>query len=369
MNFGNLSGLVNGTEQVVFDSEVTGSAVSSISTGNILNGDEDGWYTVITRLIGAGTCVMSMRPNADSTGANYGYRGIYAENTSVADTNGTTTSPAGIYCGVAALNETSFTVTRFYAKSGAVRLFNQTEARNISGTTVFGLTTWGLVWNNTADNITSLTFAASSAVIGVGTRIIILKSNNFTGGTPTGVINTPYIQGSWVRVGSNTLAAAATYTEFTGLDGDRDVIYRLSFYGIDASGGSTNVALVQLGTAGGLDTGTNYGYQNITAGSTTITAARSTAAYFRISQINKLSGADGKGMGDAIIFSKSGFVRPILVSSAESVYGTEVGYIYNYGYSWNNTSDNITSLRISSGQVNGFAIGTRAELYALRPNG
>jgi hypothetical protein len=41
MKIGNLEGLVNGTEQVVFDYEVTGSPVSSISTGNILNGNEE----------------------------------------------------------------------------------------------------------------------------------------------------------------------------------------------------------------------------------------------------------------------------------------------------------------------------------------
>jgi hypothetical protein len=89
MNFGSLSGLVNGTETVVFDRTVTGSAVSSIATGNILNGDEDGWYTIIFRHIYDGANVAAfLRFNGDS-GTNYGYRSTNANNTTVANYNNT----------------------------------------------------------------------------------------------------------------------------------------------------------------------------------------------------------------------------------------------------------------------------------------
>jgi hypothetical protein len=351
--------LVNGTETVVFDNEVTGSAVSSISTGNILNGDEDGWYTVIVRK-NAEDQTSYIRLNGDGAN-NYGLRGISATDTTVADASSTAYS--GIYTGGGGAGSSSFSITKIYAKSGAVRLANTTTAAVVVGTTVTFLYVVGTVWNNTADNIVSMTLACSSGNnLGVGTRMIILKSNNFTGGTPTGVITTPYIQGSWVRVGSQVLTGTTTSVTFSGLDGDRDVIYCLSGVVLGAAGTSGNIAQLHFNS----DAGTNYGYQRLTATDTTVAAARGTDTKNSLTNFT----AGYYGHFNHLVFAKSGFIRPSINQYIDRVTGTTITQLACYGQSWNNTANNITSMLIDSDYgANAFAAGSQFDLYALRPGG
>jgi hypothetical protein len=360
MNFGNIQGLVNTVEQVVFDYEVTGSAVSSISTGNILNGNEDGWYTIIFRLIaGATTSLEVLQFNGD-TGTNYGHCGINATVAAVSNYSGT--GQTGIPFGYgASAGNSEIHVARVYAKSGAVRLVNHLRNYNISGTTIDGFVSMGSVWNNTADNIISLSVSGTANGLGVGTRIIILKSNNFTNGTPTGVITTPYIKGSWVRVGSQVLGSAASSVTFSGLDGDRDVVYAYSCQ-YKASGGTLGGALIRLNS----DSATNYGYQFAGATSTTIVAGRDGAQTGFYSGTATSAGACGYASG--IIFAKSGFIRPCVASVMETISGTTVTYMHTFGYSWNNTASNLTTLSVHA-TTNNFDTGSQFDLYALRPNG
>lgn len=360
MNFGNLEGLVNGTEQVVYDYEVTGSAVSSISTGNILNGDEDGWYTIIIRGVQTSTNTTNvLRFNGDS-GTNYGGRGISADNTTIAD-SGTGNTGFNIF-GV--LSTKSFSILRVYAKSGSVRLVNILRADGISGTTVSTLYSSGYVWNNTSDNLVSMSLnSLSGSAIDVGTRIIILKSNNFTNGTPTGVITTPYIKGSWVRVKSETLDSALQTKTITGLDGNRDVIYRIVVDAYANTSGLSNALTIQFNS----DSGNNYGNQRIYALSTTIAADRSVYSSNPVLIISSTTGI--RGSGEILLFAQSGFIRPAVQSEVDAVEGTTVFGITMTGQSWNNTSDNITSLTIASNRASGIGIGTRIDVYALRPNG
>jgi hypothetical protein len=360
MQFGNLSGLVNGTETVVFDSEVVGAAVSSISTGNILNGDEDGWYTIIVRRIQGSSFRYTLQFNGD-TGANYGRRGIQAASTTVG--NDSATGEAGIYLDAAnnAADATSFSVAKIYAKSGAVRLLNCISATDIATTTVNSLFCAGNVWSNTADNLVSMQFTALVADgFKAGTRIIILKSNNFTNGTPTGVITTPYIKGSWVRVGSSVLGSAATTVNFTGLDGDRDVLYYMS---IAAKGGSASET--HMSTT--LNGSNAYGYQRIQAINTTVSGERSTQTAM-YSSFDTLANTEYRHVG-LLLFAKKGFIRPSIIWSADAISGTTVTYINSIGWSWNNTADTLTSIENVASQANGFAAGSQVDLYALRPNG
>lgn len=363
MQYGNLTGnsLINGTEQVVFDSEVTGSAVTSIATGNILNGDEDGWYTIIVRHIGtAATSGISARLNNDS-GTNYGYRATTAKSTAVADENAS--SQTALYLlGESTLNGyTGFSVSRVYAKSGAVRLVHTSTADLVTGATVGSKYEIGQVWSNTADNITNITFLSATNGIGVGSRIIILKSNNFTNGTPTGVINTPYIQGSWVRVGNESVAVATNKVDFT-VDGDRDEVYMISAY-------INNVtSAANCGLRFNDDAGNNYGFQSLGANNTTISAQRTTVANWCLGILND---TNQKGMVQFLVFAKSGFLRPVLMSRNNGIVTTTISDIGMAGDSWSNTADNITKISFVNATNSNAVIGAGSiiDVYALRPNG
>lgn len=358
MLMGSLSGLVNSTEQICFDYEVQGSAVSSISTGNILNGDEDGWYTIIVRHIsGQASGFIRMAFN-DDTGNNYGYRSIDASLTSVTDFAQTGQPSINISGGYTyAAGVTTFCVSKIYAKSGAVRMVNTTSAITISGTHVGTILPQGGVWNNTADNLTQMRFVSSTGGLGVGTRIIILKSNNFTNGTPTGSITTPYIKGSWVRVGSQVLGSAASSVTFSGLDGDRDVLYYLS---VASKSGGNGYYSIQVNS----DSGTNYGYQYLDASNTIVGASRATFNGF----LGYTAATNGYGTNQHLIFAKQGFVRPSIYTGAVYISGTTIGNAVVHGQVYSTTNTNITQLALVS-DANNFAAGSQFDLYALRPNG
>jgi hypothetical protein len=351
MNFGNIQGLVNGTESVVFDYTVTGSAAASISTGNILNGNEDGWYTVILLHDASGTSYPKLNFNAD-TGNNYGVRGITGSNTTVADYNAA--SNAGILIGESTNGLQGFSVSRVYAKSGAVRLVNVNYVRLINGTTVNGVVCLGGVWNNTADNIVSIQVVdGGGTYLDVGTRLIVLKSNNFTNGTPTGIINTPYIQGSWVRVGSAITSSQSSVT-FSGLDGDRDVIYRIITHTKNAAG----YAFLRFNS----DTSSNIGYQLLRGSNTTVDASRAT------NSLKFLTISTGNSCAEMILFAKTGFVRPSILTSTYGIATTTVEAVTTIGQVYNETSTNITSLVVACSSGN-FTDGSQISIYALRPNG
>jgi hypothetical protein len=343
-----------------------GIALSSISTGNILNGNEDGWYTIITcyQVTSAGGNQLQVRFNNDSSGS-YGYRNIQAQSSGVSDSNGQSVSGVYIDSGNPPAGSTSFMVSRVYAKSGAVRLISHVCAERINGTTIDSVFTTGGVWNNTADNISSIQVVSPFATsIGVGTRIIILKSNNFTNGTPTGTITSPYAKGAWTRVGRVKLKGQANTVTFTGLDGDRDVIYYLSSDFLRyTDAGAVGVDVTING-----DTATNYGYQYFYGSGTTVAAGRATAG--RVVCDATGNAASTTGQLGLYLFAKSGFIRPSLVSSVSGITGTTVGESFVGGNSWNNTSSNITSLSILAGTgLYNLTTGSVFTLYALRPNG
>lgn len=357
MIFGNIDGLVNGTEQVVFDYEVTGSAAADIPTGNILNGDEDGWYTIIVRNIPATNGRTMLRFNGDS-GSNYGWRGVTGINSSAGDATSTTQNAINIGHSATTAGDTEFSVSRLYAKSGSVRLVNSISTGQITSTTVSEVKSQGAVWTNTADNIVSM-LLLTDGTFAVGTRVIILKSNNFTNGTPTGVINTPYIKGSWVRVGSSVLGSAASSVTFSGLDGDRDVLYYLSS-SIKAASATGDIK-INLNN----DTGNNYGYQRLTGTNTTVAAARATPSclYGGVTGTNAYS-----SQHNTLLFAKQGFLRPAITQTINDITGTTVTAIWTLGQSYSVTNTNITEIDIAV-TTNNFDTGSQFDLYALRPNG
>lgn len=363
MKFGNIQGLVNGTESVVYDYTVSGSARTTIDTstdGNIATLG-DGEYTIILfGVAGSSGDNIRIRFNGVANDTYFGSRSIYAYDTSVGDDTGIT-----IGATTANTSPICLGVFNLIAKTNYVKLMNGLHTRNIGGTTVTILISGGYV-NNSTDALSSIQFLSASAnQLGVGTRVIILKKNNFTEGTLTGVINSPYIQGSWVRVGTPSIGStigsiilpSATNTlNFTNLDGNTAVCFYLRSQ-IKASGGGTGHCLIRFNG----DTGNNYGRQENLINNTTISGNRAVASAFNIAY----AGTNGYyGQGEMLIFAKSGFIRPSLCASALDITGTTVGYIVQYGNSWNNSSDNITQISLTTSS-NNWDAGSQFDLYAL----
>lgn len=361
MQFGNLNGLVNGTESVVFDYEVTGSAVASISTGSILNGDDDVTYTIIVRSVDtASNAGVYARLNNDSS-AIYGTRTINGNNATVTD-RAYTSDTRMLFNDATLASNVDFGFMRIHAKTGAVRLANGVWASRISGTTVTFVDSASSVYNETSTNITSITFLPVTGQINIGTRIIILKTNNFTNGTPTGIITTPYIQGSWYRVQSTTHGSDVANFTWSSLDGDRDVLYLLTFlYKGGGASGSANI------TING-DTGANYGEQNLYANLTTASASRNTAQSRWRTSIS--AGANRYYTGYFLIFAKTGQVRTAVGQTLDNALTTTPSYNNAFGCVWNNTANNITSITFTDPNAGSQILtGSQFNLYALRPNG
>jgi hypothetical protein len=149
----------------------TGKALTSVDiTG--LNGDTDMQYEIIARIVNAkaGGAVNYIRCNNDS-GANYGDQVLGGNSTNVSASR--TTSYTGLYYASSNnIDDVSFSRVLLNAKSGYVRTGICTDAECIVGSSVYSIITKGLVWNNTADNITSLTITTDQVqALGVGSSI------------------------------------------------------------------------------------------------------------------------------------------------------------------------------------------------------
>jgi hypothetical protein len=354
MLYGNIDGLVKCIDSVVFDYTVTGSPVSSIDTGNILNGDEDCFYTVFAfHVYDTSTSTLNCYFNADNTAGNYGYRGITANNTTVANIN--STSALLRLCSVASGTPQGFSMFNMYAKQGSVRLLNGYNVCDINGTTVTQLEALSSVWNNTNTNITGMVFAPSAGKCGVGTRIIIIKGNGFTDGIKTGVINTSGIKNAWIRHDSHTLASPASSVSFTGLDGDSDVLY----LGKGTMKNAYNGA-VTVGLRANADSGNNYGFQRLSGVNTTVSGERDTSeaqmTFAGLDAQNKFS------QFSFLLFAPKGFIRPAILEQSYDTATTTIGGITYRGFSWSNTADNITALSLVSNQSSFLG---NFELYKL----
>lgn len=362
MRFGEISGSVDGSESIVYDNEISGSPVTTFSTGNILAryGSGSGFFMICRLISGATSSVARLRLNADS-GNNYGVRGTSAVNTSVADWASSTTS--SIYLTSAPTNGNSgLCVLRILPKIGLDRKVMGTQVYNISGTSVNGIIPFGGVWTDSINNLLSMDFLNDAANgYGVGSHVIILKQNSFTNATNCGAISTPYIKGSWVRVGSSILGSPATSIPFT-VNGDRDVFYILK--GAIRTASSTAAHHYITFNSDG---GSNYGFQYLNMNNTTISAA--TGASTSINTALNTDAQNTYRMFKILIYAKSGYVRPLIIETMRNITGTTVTESHMAGHVWNNTVDNLIDITLASTQTNGIDTGSQVELYALRPNG
>jgi len=162
----------------------------------------------------------------------------------------------------------------------------------------------------------------------------------------------------WAKLYDSTLSSAATSVTISGLAGDTDVEYKLEARIVNGYNGEAYYTLTF-----NTDTGANYGYQYINGVNTTTSATRSAASGMVVGSndaINKLSLSEMK------IHAKSGYLRTAINEHSRSIATTTVTSIHEVGYVWNNTTDNITQMVITSDGANGLGIGTQLTLWGRK---
>lgn len=343
------SGLVNDLYEVIYDSGEITEAITSITISN-LDGNVAEEYELICRFVDDDTTGgYYLRFNNDS-GNNYGYQEIDGTSSTVSAARDT--SEAQIDLGYTNTDSNiCFSHHLIYAKSGYIRTVLSSSAEDISGTTVTSINLKGQVWNNTADNITSIVIGALNDKLNIGSRIILMKKIKLTSGLKTGDLNIQgKIKNTWQKIYETTLESATTSVTISSLDGNTDVLYRIKIRIVDGNSG----------TAPGIrfnnDSGNNYGRQNLSGGESTASAGRNTGVALIVLGNTNSSGEIIFMQG--IFYIKSGYIRTGISTDMNRVTGTYINPIRALGQVWNNTADNVTSIVVFSDQTNGLGIGT-----------
>jgi hypothetical protein len=138
---------------------VLGADATSVTITS--DGDRDVLYYISASIVNgyAGSVEYYLRPNNVSTNTVYGYQYFQGGNVTV-NADNVTTGISGIDISGNINGSQAQTDIFLFAKSGFVRPLLVSRADRISTTTVTGTIQMGEVWNNTADNITSLVFFA-----------------------------------------------------------------------------------------------------------------------------------------------------------------------------------------------------------------
>jgi hypothetical protein len=359
MRTGSLQSNLDVLSSVIYDSGELTSAVTSIIVPG-LNGNEDGEYEIIARMVNGynGACSDGIRFNGDSD-SNYGFQLLKGVSTIVSAIRNTSQG-AMYFADHSALGDINMSHIIIQAKNGYIRTAISKTAYGIATTTVTGINRTGFSWNNTSDNIKSITiFNSEASGIGIGSRIIILRRNASATGIRTGALNVQgNIIGTWRRIYSNTLVSATDKITISGLDGDKDILYKIKIriiHGNDTDQGFL-IRPNDVSTAG------NYGYQYLLGSSANVGSARNTAGTGFIAGAAIANGSID--MSDSLLYAKQGYVRTLLSDNVQNTSTTTVSTIVITGQSWNNTNTNITSLTIN-GTANSFGIGTFVELYKI----
>ena len=186
-----------------------------------LNGDVDEEYELIVRNInGADGGNLACRINGD-TGSNYGTQELQGADTAASAGRGAF-DRIYMHYGASNTSYVSLVNLKIHAKSGYVRTGLMKSTNTITGTTVGKIELQGLSWNNTADNITSLTvFNNIANGIGVGSRIILLKKVKDTTGFKTGLLTVQgKVHGVWEEIYSYTITDTVTTNFESGATAD-----------------------------------------------------------------------------------------------------------------------------------------------------
>jgi len=159
------------------------------------------------------------------------------------------------------------------------------------------------------------------------------------------------IDGEWKVVeDSGELTSAVTTYTFSNLDGDTDIEYNLVWYTTGRAEGVLYVSFNGDTTAG------NYGYQRMYGAGAVSGALRDTA---NRTWVGYLGHGGDTTFGQSHIYAKSGKPRTFLTTGALELYGSYVGHVNKWGSVWDNTTDNLVSIEMTSQITNGIGIGSR----------
>lgn len=172
-------------------------------------------------------------------------------------------------------------------------------------------------------------------------------------------IDTPELKaGVDTLVYETTLSTAASSVTISGLDGNTDEVYYLKMMFNNTSDSNTNVKL----RINNDSTASRYGRQYLEGQNSTASAARDTAdgAYIAYATAGNISQSENT------IYAKTGNERLILSRYSGTINGTTVTQAVFLGYSYNETSTNLTSIVLVAGAANALGVGTYIALYRRR---
>lgn len=151
--------------RLIYENDITVSTTSI--TISALDGDKDLRYQIITKFVGGagGVATFRIRPNNDTTNANYGYQDINGQGGTASGSQGT--SAADLRIGSADSGQINNDLSMLMAKSGTSRSLLSIRNSQVSGTTIVQTSANTSLWNNTGTNITSLVIY-SDMVNGIG---------------------------------------------------------------------------------------------------------------------------------------------------------------------------------------------------------
>jgi hypothetical protein len=173
-------------------------------------------------------------------------------------------------------------------------------------------------WTNTASELTSIQYFNSATDLCTGYVKLYKRSS-----TESELVSRVAVDGDF-----------SSGQDWTGLTGDSDGIYK--FHASLSDKGST---AGYLGLIINGDTGSNYEYQYFQGAGTSVSSAN--ASFTNIIGPNFQN--QHPAIFDVYIFPSTGKYRPALAISSEDIGGTF--YIAVYGFWWQNTTSEITSIK------------------------
>lgn len=156
--------------------KISNDGYTSVTISGLDGNVDEEYRALVKAVVGAPSTSIYIRPNNDSTTANYGAQWLRGSNTTLQAYRQTT--GIGFYCHPwSGMNTGDFNLsdTLIYAKSGYMRTA-LTHAMAGSGTTINDVSLIDGLWTNTADNITSIVIVSDTTNgLGAGTSIEVWK--------------------------------------------------------------------------------------------------------------------------------------------------------------------------------------------------
>ena len=204
----------------------------------------------------------------------------------------------------------------------------------------------------------TITVPTSAHTVDTNTKLLMDAEDNTLGHPIDNYFVTSDVLGGYFDKGLVFGGASTSEVVISGLDGDNDGLYMLSYIGVD-NGSGVGQHMLRLNG----DSSANYGYQQLVGVNTVVQAGRSTIQdKFEIGYTNA---SYPTTFSQTLLYSASGNERPCITTSAKLMGGTTASYMNLFGQSWNNTSSNITSMTVAA-QSNSFKQGTSISLYRLK---